>query len=105
MATGGRLHYWVSSCIILIAFHVFFLMLRGVRGENKQKQTFLYLGGAYVQPVRWPSINVSIQRCRCAVFTPNDPCSEPFGSKDFIPSFSSLRSEAEREVSQGCGWD
>lgn len=105
MATGGRLHYWVSRSFILIAFHVFFLMLNRVARENKQKQTFLYLEGAYVQPVHWPPINVSIQRCQCAVFAPNDPCSKPFGSKGFIPSFSSLRSEAERQVSQGHGQD
>lgn len=61
MATGGRLHCWVSGCFILIAFCVFLLMLREVGGENKQKQTFLYLGRASVEPVYWPSINVSIQ--------------------------------------------
>lgn len=107
MATGGRLHYWVSSCFILIAFLMFFLMLRGLcGGGNNQKQTVLYLAGAYVQPEHWPSINVSIQRCQRAVFTPHDPCSTPFGSKDFIPSFSSLRSEgSERKVSQGHVWD
>lgn len=37
MATGGRLRYWVSSCFILIASHVFFLMLRGVGGWKQTK--------------------------------------------------------------------
>lgn len=45
MAIGGRLHYWVSSYLILIAFCVF-LMLWRVVGKNKQKQTFLYLKGS-----------------------------------------------------------
>lgn len=99
MATGGRLRYWVSSCFVLIAFHVLFLELIGGKKPHKQIQPFLYLEGAYVQPVHWPASNVSIQRCWCAVFTPNGPCPKSFGSKDFIPSFSSLRTEAEREVS------
>lgn len=44
MATGGRLRYWVSSCFILIAFCVFFLMLwREWLGEtNRNKLSFAW---------------------------------------------------------------
>lgn len=86
MATGGRLRYWVSSCFLLIAFCGFFMMLRGV-GGSKQKQTFLHLGGAYIWPVQWPSISVSIQKCRCAVFTPNDSYSKPSVVKTLLLPF------------------
>lgn len=58
MATGGRLRYWVSSCFIFIAFHMFFWKLTGGK-KPKQTQTFLYPEGAYVQPVHWPSMSPS----------------------------------------------
>lgn len=43
MATGGRLRYWVSSCFVLIAFHVLFLELIGEKKPtNRYNPSFTW---------------------------------------------------------------
>lgn len=82
MATGGRLRYWVSSYFILIAFCVFCLMLWRVGGENKQKQTFLYLDPRCTgHPLVSPSRDVSVLYSLPMIHTPSPVVTEAF----FLP--------------------
>lgn len=67
MATGGRLHYWVSSCFILIAFCVFyFKLIAGEKNNRANKQTKHHkpagLPGRRLctGSVHWPCIKVRV---------------------------------------------